>query len=184
MSESPPWTTDDWSGPGDFRKLWQQFEAIRNILADEAAFGIRDEAVSGWSGGEHAGHLALVTMRMARAVEAGLACPETSETPPALPDTTRDILERGEAPRGVAQAPDPVRPEGRERGELLETLDQAEALWRRLAQRQADIDGCPSRIEHPRLGFMTPREWLRLCAIHSAHHLEIVRDIRQGGVDS
>ena len=106
MNTSPVWTVVEWSLSDDFRKVAQQWNAIRRLLVDAEWFVRRDPAVSGWSCGEQAGHLALVINWIAD-----------------------------------------------------------------------EIVACPARFAHFALGYMTSSEWVRFCALHSAHHLAVVRDI-------
>lgn len=176
MFDSPAWRVDPWAGADSFRKIRQQSDTVRELLSDESVFAQRSSGISLWSAGEHAGHIAMVNLRMAKAIASTLGRPAVHRDE-ILPATTTALLEAGEAPRGVAQAPAMVRPEGRTREEFLSILEEAVACWAGLAIRADEIVSCPGRFEHSRLGFMNPAEWVRMSTLHSAHHLRIVNDI-------
>jgi hypothetical protein len=57
MTVSPASTVDPWDRADGMAKLAQQLEVVRAIIADETLFNRRTPNVSGWSAGEHAGHL-------------------------------------------------------------------------------------------------------------------------------
>lgn len=54
------------------------------------------------------------------------------------------------------------------------------ASWRSVRPASDILSLCPARFAHFALGFMTSREWVRFCALHTAYHLAVVRDIRAG----
>lgn len=176
MAHSPAWQVDPWPEADGFAKIRQQSDSVLGLLSDEGIFPLRSGEVSLWSVGEHAGHIAMVNLRMAKAIESTLEQPalHREET---LPARTTSLLEAGVAPRGVAEAPPTARPEGRGREEFLSILEEAVSSWADLGWRRDEIADCAGRFEHSRLGFMTPREWVRMCSLHAAHHLQIVRDI-------
>ncbi len=167
---------DEWSLPDDFRKVAQQWDAIRGLLEDAEEFLRRDPTVSGWSCGEQAGHLALVTNWVAAGIEANLANPGRDRDGRAS-ERTEWILRAGDFPRGVAQSPPQADPTGRPSEYFLPALDDSELRWHALQARADEIVLCPARFTHFALGYMTSSEWVRFCALHSAHHLAVVRDI-------
>lgn len=176
MNTSPVWTVGEWSLSDDFGKVAQQWNAIRRLLGDAEEFVRRDPAVSGWSCGEQAGHLALVTNWVAHGIEENLAHPER-DADGRWSEHTELILREGDFPRGVAQSPPRVDPSGRPKGDFLSALDDDERRWYGLQERADEIVACPARFPHFALGYMTSSEWVRFCALHSAHHLAVVRDI-------
>ena len=113
---------------------------------------------------------------IALGIEANLADP-TRDTDGLGSERAEWILREGEFPRGVAQAPPRVDPSGRPREDFLPALDDAERRWNALQARADEITACPARFAHFALGYMTSSEWVRFCALHSAHHLAVVRDI-------
>lgn len=176
MSTLPPWRVGDWDLTSDFAKIEQQWTPLRRVLEDPALFEARDKGVSGWSCGQHAGHSLLVAQLMATAVEGNLADPEQNEH-----ETTWDVALRvmtaGDFPRGAAESPPDVHPEDRAREDFLALLDPTVESWARVRRRAADLPGCAARALHPRLKYLTSTEWVRMCAVHTAHHLALVRDI-------
>jgi DinB superfamily len=176
MPESPAWQLDPWSEADGFAKIGQQSDRVRGLLLDDSVFPLRSSRISLWSAGEHAGHIAMVNLRMAKAIMTTLESPELHRHETTGPGTTA-LLEAGEAPRGVAEAPAMVRPEDRTREEFLSILGEAVGCWTRLEGRASEIAACRGRFEHSRLGFMTPHEWVRMCSLHAAHHLRIINDI-------
>ena len=179
MTTSPPWQMDAWDLAGDFTKVAQQWDAIRECLVDLPTFELGDASVSGWTCGEQAGHLALVTNGIASGIEANLADPKR-DTDGEWTEPTEAILREGDFPRGIARSPEHVDPRGRPRQEFLAALNDAERRWSALREQAEQISACPGRFPHFALGYMTSSEWVRFCALHSAHHLAVVRDIRDG----
>jgi hypothetical protein len=176
MTASAPWQIGEWDLLTDLTKIEQQWAAIREILDDPVRFERADPSVSGWSGGQHAGHMIMVAQTIADRVEGNLAEPDRhrDETPP---EVALRVLSGGGFPRGSAVAPDDVHPESRSREEFLAMLPPAVEAWRRIRTRADELPGCPARVPHFRLGYLSSGEWVRLCAIHTGHHLKIVRDI-------
>ncbi len=173
---TPAWQVD-WTLAAGFAKIEQQFGAIREILDDPDLYNLRDAAVSGWRCGEQAGHLAMVTRWIAMGIEANLADP-TRDSDGKLGDVTAPVLQAGAFPRGAATAPPEVDPTRRPRDDILPILPAAVSAWQSLRAKTADLSDCPARFPHFALGYLTIAEWVVFCAIHTAHHLEIVRDIR------
>lgn len=178
MTLSPASKVDPWDRADGIAKLTQQLDVVRDIIGNEALFSRRDPNISGWSVGEHAGHLAIVCGRMGLAVEKNLTDPARASDE-ASADFLEPILTTGDFPRGVAQAPPGTEAVGRTREELQAVLDETDDRWRKLSVRADDVDSCPSRTRHHRFGFLTARQWLRLATVHNAHHLTIVNEIRE-----
>ena len=59
MVMTPVWQVDEWTLPASLRKIDQQWMLIREILNDPALYDLRDASVSGWSCGEHTGHVTM-----------------------------------------------------------------------------------------------------------------------------
>ncbi len=178
MTLSPASTVDPWDQADGISKLAQQLEVVRGIIRDEALFSRRNPTISGWSVGEHAGHLAIVCGRMGTAIEKNLADPARNNDQ-ASQDFLEPILTTGDFPRGVAEAPPGTEAVDRTREELLAVLDETDDRWKKLSERSADLHSCSSRTRHHRFGFLTARQWLRLATVHNAHHLTIINEIRE-----
>lgn len=176
MSET--WWVDPRNLGSDFAKIEQQWATLREILDDAALFQLRNTAVSGWSCGEQAGHAVLVAHSMARVIESNLAHPDRN-VDGAWTEHTGAVLEAGRFPRGRAKTPEPFDPAGKSREDFARALEDAAAAWARLRARPDEVAACPARARHVVFGYLTSAEWVRSCAIHTAHHLAIVRDIRE-----
>lgn len=179
MSTIPEWQVDAWDLPADFSKIEQQWSHLRDLLRDPALFQTRDDRVSGWTCGQHAGHLALVTQWIAMEIDHNLREP-TRDVDGEWNEDAERVLSSGDFPRGMWHAPEAVNPEDRPANDLLVVLSDADHRWGDLKKRSDDLADCRARFLHFMLGYLTSAEWVRFCAIHSAHHLAIVRDIREG----
>jgi hypothetical protein len=176
MTDLPPWRLGEWVLADDFAKIEQQWAPIRRLLEDDALFALGHPAVSGWSCGQHAGHMVLVAQTIADRIEGNLADParHKDETPP---EVAYRVLTAGGFPRGSAESPADVHPERHAREYFLPLLPTAVASWGNLRERAAQLLGCAARYPHFRLGPLNSTEWVRMCAAHTAHHLAVVRDI-------
>ncbi len=125
--------------------------------------------------GEHAGHIAITKLGIAKGIEGNLASPERDRDLQ-RGEPAEALLRNGTFPRGVA-APERIDPKGRSREELAALGIRSVDTWSALAARSAAIATCPARFPHFMLGWLTSAEWVRFCAIHTAHHLALVREI-------
>jgi len=175
---SPPWKVDAWDLAADLRKIEQQWGPLGEILGDGARAGVRHPATSGWGCGEHAGHTVIAAFGIARGIERTLADPERDRNESARKEAAA-LLRAGTFPRGVVKAPERIDPTGRTREEMLALVEPATQAWSALAARAQAIAESPGRFPHFVLGHLTAAEWVRFCAVHTAHHLTIVREIEQ-----
>jgi hypothetical protein len=175
VSPTPPWQVGVWDLAADLAKIEQQWEPLRCLLEEPARFDVRHGETSRWGCGEHAGHAVLAAFGMARGIERCLSEPERDRDH-APQDRAAALLASGRFPRG-AHAPEPLDPTGRTREELLTRVAPAAAAWSSLAARADLLASCPGRFPHFLLGHLTCLEWTRFCAIHTAHHLGLVREI-------
>ena len=176
MTTLPPWRLGAWALADDLAKIEQQWAPIRRVLESDTLFALGDASVSGWSCGQHAGHMVLVAQTIAERIEGNLADPERNkdQTPP---EVAYRVLTAGGFPRGSAESPADVHPERHARGHFLPLLAPAMASWASLRSRADELPGCLARYPHFRLGPLSSTEWVRMCATHTAHHLSVVRDI-------
>jgi len=177
MSQRPPWEVGPPDLGDDLAKIRQQWGAVGDILADPTLFALRDASVSAWSCGEQAGHIVLTAGSIARAIAGNLAEPDRhSDGAPA--DFTGQVFEAGRLPRGWATAPPQLDATGRPAEDLRRVLPEVVAAWESIDRRRDEVRACAARAHHFAFGWLTSAEWVRMCAIHTAHHLAIVRDIR------
>lgn len=180
MSTSPPWRTDDWSLGADLVKIDQQWVAIRRVLEDPSLFERSEPDISEWSAGGHAIHIVLVAHTIADRIEGNLADPERNREE-TTPELAHRVLAAGGFTRGVAEAPPETRPDRHTREEALSLLPMAIAAWERIRDRAPELADCPARARHFTLGHLSSIEWVRMCAVHTAHHLKVIRDIAGAG---
>ena len=168
-----------WDLDADLAKIDQQWESLRVILEDPELYELRDAEISGWSCGEHAGHIAMVTHWIAGGIEENLVDP-LRDADGQWSASAESILIAGDFPRGAAESPPEVNPLGRPREDFLLVLPAAVAAWEAVAGKAERLPACAARFRHFALGYLTSTEWVRLCALHTAHHLAVVRDLRGG----
>jgi hypothetical protein len=179
MSKTAVWQVGAWDLSSDLGKIEQQWGYVRDILESPDVFAMRDDGISRWSCGEHAGHIAMVTHWIASGIEQNLR--DTSRnSDEAWSEPTEAILMAGDFPRGAAESPPEVNPLGRDREDFLPVLPAAQTAWRAIAAKREELPGCKARFPHFALGYLTSTEWVRFCALHTAHHLAVVRDLREG----
>ncbi len=77
----------------------------------------------------------------------------------------------------MAQAPEAIRPEGKTREEFIKLLESERKAWNDIEKMSDKLKELKSRTPHPAFGPLSCTEWVRSVAIHSGHHLAIVRDI-------
>ena len=133
--------------------------------------------VSGWSSEQHLAHVALaneLVLRNLKSLATGqghLLVREAESNPRALA-----VLAAGKLPRGQAQSPRMVRPPERVDRALLELL----LADGRAALREIDPETLPvgePKIPHQLLGPLDAPQWARFAAVHTRHHLAIVREV-------
>lgn len=134
----------------------------------------RAERVSDWTVGQQLEHILLV----GAAVPARLTDPD-ARVSRGINGIGRLLLALGWLPRGVGKAPAGVRPGDPTRESLRAALD---GFRRALAALRADPALLAHRrpvFPHPYFGGLDPARTLRFLAVHTHHHLKIVRDIRR-----
>lgn len=174
---SSPMEADTWDVEPDLGKIEQQWASLVALTEDAELFGLRADAVSGWGVGEQVGHVALVCAGIAGQIEALLAKPETGvgET---YKDFAEAMLASGTIPRGAGKAPDAVAVQGEpDAAKIRSELHAARARWAGLGERADEMAASRATYPHFALGALTPANWARFVAVHTAHHLKIVKDI-------
>jgi hypothetical protein len=165
-----------WDLDADLALIPEQFDA----LSEELEAGDLDrqaDAVSAWTVGQQLIHTALVATSLALAIRRILGGGGSRDGSITEPGT--GILTSGEIPRGVGDAPEPSRrAETPAADEIAGAIEKARAKWSAISPRTDDMRAAADRLPHPALGPMTAVEWVRFQAVHAAHHLKIVDDIR------
>jgi len=176
MSGTPPWQTDEWDVGADLEKIRQQWATISRVLEDDSLFDRSDSDISAWSCGQHAGHVLLVSRIMADEIDGNLGAPERN-VDGARHELAHRVFSVGGFRRGVATSPREALPGGHSRTDFLALLPDVVGSWERIAGRADEVSASRARSEHFTLGYLTSSEWVRMCAVHTAHHLKVVRDI-------
>jgi len=176
MSTNMPWQIGEWDLQEDFAKIDEQWALLEAALADPDLFDRADSELSGWSCGQHAAHAVMVAQTIADRIEGNLAEP-TRKAEETTPELAHRVLSAGRFPRGSATSPSEVHPESRPREEFQPLLPAAIESWGRVRARADELPSCAARYLHFRLGYLTCTEWVRMCAIHTAHHLSLIHDI-------
>jgi len=134
--------------------------------------------VSGWSIGQHLEHLALVNFHLAqRIVDALKTPPQNADQRPKL--RSYIIFWFGYIPRGKAQAPTAVVPQGITADALRLKLKENRDALAAFEKRLAEFETSRGRTPHPFLGMFTAIQWLRFIGVHNHHHLKIIRAIQK-----
>jgi len=176
MTAARPWQVGPWSLERDLAKIDEQWTPVRGILEDPSLFDRADPSVSGWSCGEHAGHVVLVATSIAHQIEESLRDPERNRVEQTSAIAHR-ILSTGTIQRGVAKSPPEALPRTRTREHFLALLLPAIDSWKGIRARATEVSACHARLPHFALGHLSSGEWVRFCAVHTAHHLKIAVDI-------
>jgi hypothetical protein len=168
----------DFDARAEHDRLHTFYDATEALLdrPDALLFGTVP-SVSGWSPAQHLDHIWLANGRSLTAASLAAQGRRTTEGG-TINDAGRQLLAAGTLPRGQMAAPESVTPpHSIDRKHLKKTLARSRKA---LGKVDAVMDALPDatgRIEHPRLGALTPPQWLRFVRIHSDHHRAIVQDI-------
>lgn len=162
----------------DFANVAQQWPALFALCDDAAMFGARAEGVSGWGVAQQAYHCGLALARIGGGIENLLANPTQGAGLGFTHPQAGALLAGGALPRGIAKSPEFLIPPAAPTPDETRTLLKgAKAKWEALEKRRAEIPTCAATFPHPMLGNFTSAQWVRFIALHTGHHLKIVRDI-------
>lgn len=160
----------------DLERIDGQFEQIGELVAaGDPALAVRAPRVSGWSVAQQVDHI----LNVAQGVFSRLTGEEV-ELPGGINLSGRLLFALGWFPRGVARSPKPVLPaEAPEAAALGERLLRIRGDYQGLRFRTALLSSDRRRLAHPYFGALDCAQSLRFVALHTHHHLKIVRDIRR-----
>ncbi len=165
------------------RGVLSELDQALELAREDASCRRICPAGSGWSVQQHLEHLLLTDAAIAEGLENGLASPEPAGKqvpsvrgggPTAIGHL---ILWTGRIPRGRAQAPDFVEPQGMERELIVAGLVATRARLEALGARLEELRRLDATIAHPMLGEFTAARWLRFAHVHHRHHRRIIDDI-------
>ena len=164
----------------DFATLLAHLDESEALLGLHAAtLALPIPALSAWSPEQHLAHLALANELVARNITSlvrgsGPLVVEAGE-PPA---EALAILASGRIPRGRSQSPRIVRPpEAVQRAYLIEWLAGNRREFLQHAGNADAVARAHKKVPHQVLGPLTASQWVRFAAMHTGHHLEIVREL-------
>ncbi len=164
------------------RAFAQAVELSQQLLSlseeDEERLDLRSAGVSAWSVAQHLDHLAQANRLCADAIARILESPPSGPEP-GLTLAGRAVLLTGWIPRGRGVAPAATTPSAASPSETRSRLNDAHAAVTAIGERLGDVDGARGRLGHPALGGFTALQWLRFIAIHTRHHLMIIKDIQR-----
>lgn len=167
----------EWNLEGDFAQIPAQFDAIEAEI-EAGDLDRRNDAVSTWSVGQQLIHTVVTAISIPLAIRQILRG-GGEETGEGITETGREILTSGIIPRGRGDAPDPSRREETPPAEeIVAALAKARKKWEVVAPQMDDLRSATNRMPHPAVGPLTAAEWVRFEAVHAAHHLKLVDDIR------
>ena len=162
-----------------WKRLAGVLEAVERSIDEHGEKLDRAEPeVSNWTIGQQFDHLLRATehnLKAVRLIERG-----DDERLNSEPRTRAagGLFSKGSIPRGIAEAPESVQPDSSPKLEeltaRLAAVRELEAAFDTSPDHWARVD---QKLDHPSLGPLDPEEWLRFAEIHTAHHLEIIRDI-------
>jgi hypothetical protein len=132
----------------------------------------RRAAVSSWSVGEQLDH----TLKVAAAILERLST-EGKEPGTSISSLGRLVLALGWMPRGAGKAPEFSLPAQTAASELRAALAGVRATIDALAGDEPRLRSPRRVVRHPRFGGLTAAQALRFAALHTRHHLKILRDI-------
>lgn len=164
---------------GELDALTDFYDATEAYLDDLSTADLVEStsSVSDWSPAQHLYHIWRANASMLKAARL-LASGRVDAEPARLSDAGRRVLREGRLPRGVAEAPEAVRPPDAPDRELLrETALRSREKLDAVADASAEIREADGGLEHPAWGVLTAPQWVRAARIHSEHHGAIVADI-------
>ena len=150
------------------KTLKEQFDVMRGIARGESLVVVVPR-VSAWSPAEHLDHSIRVTASVLKNVA------DSNEIAGGINLLGRIILLAGRIPRGRGRSPERFRGALTDRTALEAAITSVE---QQLATNDRALLLSPKVISrHPRFAGLTAEQALRFLAIHTDHHLRIVRDI-------
>jgi hypothetical protein len=155
----------------------KQADQLIALASTDSALATTSPRVSGWTVGLHLEHLALVNGYLAQRIDTALRVPpENADDRPKW--MAYVLLYTGFIPRGNAQAPTAVVPQGVSAADLRKNLADTRQAMAVFENRLGEFPTSRGRSPHPILGMFTAKQWLRFTEVHNNHHLKIIRAIQ------
>ncbi|MEM1177340.1 MAG: DinB family protein [Acidobacteriota bacterium] len=139
---------------------------------------LRAEKVSQWSAGWHVEHLSMTAALIVDYLEKFLEVGGESGWKGPNWVGWMVLLSRF-IPRGAADVPDFLDPEGIDIEALRRQLDDTARRLRALEVHLDKLSAIKGTQQHPLLGHFTVKQWFDFLVIHDHHHYKIIRDIER-----
>lgn len=163
----------------DFAAIEAQWKEIdREVALGEKHLQTRVGTVSHWSLGQQTMHIArTINVLVEQMFDPILANPTVNANEAPKP-IGKQVLTGGAIPRGAGKAPAAVAIHFQPTYDQIKAeVKKAKESWARVASRKAEVEKNTGKMPHFALGPMTATDWVRFTAIHTQHHLGIIRDI-------
>lgn len=155
----------------------RQFYADTHSRLDDDVLFDAVPSVSAWSPAQHLFHIWRANASMLKAARL-LAVGAVDSEAPDLSDVGAQVLRSGTMPRGVADAPDNVRPPDElDRDALEDAWSRSRAKLDSLADDVDAVNASTGGLSHPAWGTLTATQWVRAARVHSDHHAAILDDV-------
>lgn len=152
------------------KNILKTIEGLNYFSSISKEFEKTSEAISTWSIAKHLDHILKVNNLIISSIEKE----NSSKNIKSLSFIGKVVLLFGYIPRKKVKAPEHVTPEKKETGQLLTELKQTIKRLQDISVKDLEKN---IFINHPFLGGMSPRQWIRFLYVHQHHHLKIVQDI-------
>lgn len=153
------------------------YDASRDRIDTDDALYDAVPSVSSWSPAQHLYHIWRANASMLKAARL-LALEAVDAESPSLSDVGASMLRSGRIPRGVADAPDAMKPPADlDRDALTSTWDRSYAKLNAVADDADALDAATGGLSHPAWGTLTASQWVRAARVHSDHHFGILHEI-------
>jgi hypothetical protein len=159
----------------DFEQLDRHCRRVQALIDEgEAALAVRVPEVSGWSVGQQVDHVLRILDRGLGRVERGGKTPSKG-----INLVGRICLSTGWIPRGVGKAPEGMDGQEVPAAEMAERLAALRARLAAIRDRPEGPRPGERVLPHPYFGGLDLPQTVRFWAVHTAHHLKIIDDIRR-----
>jgi hypothetical protein len=168
----------------DEKRVLEQMSRLVKVLSDCADFSqtadarllARSPSISGWSAAEHLEHIAIGNQLTFDSIVQLLDDPQPAELTATTAQAER-FLREGVIVRGASKHPEFTSPRGVSLEKVRTDLDAQLLGYGELRWRSGDFAASNAVDPHDELGPLTAVQWLRFTEIHTAHHLQIAKEV-------
>lgn len=152
------------------KNIFKTIAGLNYLNSVSKEFKKINRTISTWSIAEQVDHILKVNNSVLNSIEKETS----SKVKKPLTFKGKIVLLFGYIPRRKVKAPEHVVPEKKMTEQILTELEQT---IKRLQDVSAKDLEKTILINHPFIGGMSPKQWIRFLYVHQDHHLKIVRDI-------